>query len=215
MADESSSAEAGEPPAQNTELVNQVFTLFKGYLSSQLDAQGKIIHSKSKTDKDAAGLKYKGNRKQFELNAHLDEILDNIDREASNASRVHELVADAKQLIKRRQKFIRIADKSKDGWAVVDEYESDDLASDSADEKRLKKAKNAVEKKRKSSKATASEPKRFKSSFGDNQLFRGKACTANIYRVSFLCVNSQGVDMPERIPPTCHYCLVFSLERVK
>ena len=139
-----------------------------------------------------ADLKYKGNRKQFELNAHLDEILDNIDSEALNASRVHELVADAKQLIKRRQKLIRIADKSKDGWAVVDEYESDD-----SDEKRLKGAKNGSEKKRKSSKATASEP-----SSGDNQLFRGKACTANIYRVSFLCVNSQGVDMPERIPPT-------------
>ena len=129
MAEESTSVEAGVPQAQNPDLVNQVFTLFKGYLSSQLDAQGKILQSKSKIDKDAAGLKYKGNRKQFELNADLEEILDSIDSEASNAERVRALVADAKQVIKRRQKLIRIADKSKDGWAVVEEYESDDLAS--------------------------------------------------------------------------------------
>ena len=191
MAEESTSVEAGEPQAQNPDLVNQVFTLFKGYLSSQLDAQGKILQSKSKIDKDAAGLKYKGNRKQFELNAHLEEILDSIDSEASNAERVRALVADAKQVIKRRQKLIRIADKSKDGWAVVEEYESDDLASDSADEKRLKKAKHAAEKKRKSSKATAPEPKRFKSNTGDTQLFRGMGCGATIQCVCvILCVNS-------------------------
>ena len=117
--------------------------------------------------------------------------MDSIDSEASNAERVRALVADAKQVIKRRQKLIRIADKSKDGWAVVEEYESDDLASDSADEKRLKKAKHAAEKKRKSSKATAPEPKRFKSNTGDNQLFRGMGCGATIQCVCvILCVNS-------------------------
>ena len=45
--------------------------------------------------------------------------------------------------------MIKIADRSKDGWLVVQEYESDDLASNSEDEKRLKIAKNAAEKKRK------------------------------------------------------------------
>ena len=34
--------------------------------------------------------------------------------------------------------MIKIADKSKDRWLVVEEYESDDLASDTDDEKRLK-----------------------------------------------------------------------------
>ena len=195
------------PQAQNPDLVNQVFTLFKGYLSSQLDAQGKIRQSKSKIGKDAAGLKYKENCKQFEFNVHLEEILDSIDSEATNAERVRALVADAKQVIKRRQKLIRIADKSKDGWAVVEEYESDNLASDSADKKRLKKARNAAEKKRKSSKATAPEPKRFKSNTGDNQLFRSMGCGATIQCVCvILCFNSH-FDMPERIPKCCHTVL--------
>ena len=66
------------------------------------------------------------------------------------------------------------------------EYESDELASDSDDEKRIRKARNAVEKKRKDVKASSdSGAKRFKSS-NDNQLFRGK-----IVRV--LCL-SHGLD---------------------
>ena len=48
------------------------------------------------------------------------------------------------ELICKRQKLIRIADKSADGWKVVDEYISDELASDSEDEKRLKEAKKAA-----------------------------------------------------------------------
>ena len=52
------------------------------------------------------------------------------------------------ELICKRQKLIGIADKSADGWKVVDEYISDEMASDLEDEKRLKKAKEAASWKR-------------------------------------------------------------------
>ena len=52
------------------------------------------------------------------------------------------------ELICKRQKLIRIADKSVDGWKVVDEYISDEMASDLKEEKRLKKAKEAASWKR-------------------------------------------------------------------
>ena len=52
------------------------------------------------------------------------------------------------ELICKRQKLIRIADKSVDGWKVVDEYISDEMASDLEDEKRLKKAKETASWKR-------------------------------------------------------------------
>ena len=55
-----------------------------------------------------------------------------------------DLVDEGKELIRKRQKLIRIADKSADGWKVVDEYVSDELASGSEDEKRLKKAKETA-----------------------------------------------------------------------
>ena len=38
----------------------------------------------------------------------------------------------------------KTADKSKDSWQAVAEYESDELASGSEDEKRLKKARKAA-----------------------------------------------------------------------
>ena len=39
-----------------------------------------------------------------------------------------------------RQKAIRIADRSEYGWATVEEYEEDELAANSNDEKRLFRA---------------------------------------------------------------------------
>ena len=57
---------------------------------------------------------------------------------------------------------------------MVQEYESDDLASDSEDEKKLRKAKSAVERKRnqekKSRASVEMRSKKFKSG-SDSQLF--------------------------------------------
>ena len=52
------------------------------------------------------------------------------------------------ELICKRQKLIRIADKSVYGWKVVDEYISDEMASDLEDEKRLKETKEEASWKR-------------------------------------------------------------------
>ena len=150
MTEESSGDESVQttPQTQNTELVDQVFSLFKVYLSSQLDAlQGKQLQSKLKIDNEAAELKFKGNSKQFEVNAQVEGILDNIKNSTNKAHRVLELDAQAKQAVKKRQKLIKIADKNKDGWL---------------DEKRLKKAKSAAEMKIKTPKAKSNKPKGLK-----------------------------------------------------
>ena len=109
-----------------------------------MENKRKQIEQKSKIDKEVVQLKYKGNQKQFELNAELDAIIENIETECGRCEPDLELIKkhtqEARQLIRKRQKLIKIADKSKDGWQVVAEYESDELASGSEDEKRLKKA---------------------------------------------------------------------------
>ena len=46
----------------------------------------------------------------------------------------------AKDLLKHRQKIIKLADQSELGWRLVAEYESNPVASDSDDEKRIFKA---------------------------------------------------------------------------
>ena len=77
--------------------------MFKGYLTTQLSVQKQQIQSTFKIDKDAANLKYKGNKKQFEANAQLEEILDQIKGESKEPEKVKELVDHGKQIIKRRQ----------------------------------------------------------------------------------------------------------------
>ncbi|XP_041484375.1 uncharacterized protein LOC121430987 [Lytechinus variegatus] len=56
--------------------------------------------------------------------------------------------------ITKRKKHIRIADKSEAGWSAVDEYLSDELASDSEDEKRIRQAQARAARKRKASRST-------------------------------------------------------------
>ena len=47
---------------------------------------------------------------------------------------------NAKTLLNKRNKAIRFADKSPADWTAVEEYESDELADDSEDEKKLRSA---------------------------------------------------------------------------
>ena len=56
-------------------------------------------------------------------------------------------------LLKHRQKMILLADRSEDGWAVVDEYERSELADDSDDEKRISRATARAAKKKKALRA--------------------------------------------------------------
>ena len=71
----------------------------------------------------------------------MDHISGQIEVTLNEPQEVHKLVAEGRQLIKKRQKLIKLADRSKDGWLVVQEYESDELASNSEDEKKIRKAK--------------------------------------------------------------------------
>ena len=172
-----------ESQNENTNVrITEVFSMFKTYLEEKIDEKEQQLELKSKTEKEVVQLNYKGNQKQYELNAKLDAILDAVAK-ANNAEnarqRIAALVTEAKALLKRRQKLIKIADRNKNGWKVVEEYESDDLASDSEDERRLKRAKEAASRKRKPNVfQPVGQVKRQR--FGadtDHTLFRGKSYT--------------------------------------
>ena len=65
--------------------MDQVFSLFKGYLQNQLETKTKEIEQRSKIDKEVVQLKYRGNQKQFELNAAIKSILENIETETQKS----------------------------------------------------------------------------------------------------------------------------------
>ena len=66
----------------NSVSVDQVFSMFKDYLEKKLEVKTKQIEQKSKIDKEVVQLKYKGNQKQYELNAELDSITESIETES-------------------------------------------------------------------------------------------------------------------------------------
>ena len=51
------------------------------------------------------------------------------------------------KMLHTHQKLVRLADRSDLGWAVVNAYESDELASDDEDAKRMKEAKKDADQK--------------------------------------------------------------------
>ena len=141
----------GNPRQHENPIVQEVFSMFKSYLEDKIDEKSKQLGQKGKTEKEVVQLNYKGKQKQYEMNGNIEGIIDDISRENDRDSKnpqITALVDKAKAAIHRRQKLIKVADRSKEGWNVVEEYESDDFASDSEDEKRNKKAKEVASRKR-------------------------------------------------------------------
>ena len=55
-------------------------------------------------------------------------------------NRASKLAKSIKEDIEKRNKFLKVANKSIAGWGTVEEYLSDDLASDSEDDGKIKAA---------------------------------------------------------------------------
>ena len=81
-------------------------------------------------------------------------------------------------MMKKRQKLIQLADTSELGWKVVAEYESNPIASDSEDEKRIHKAEARASKKAKSAKSKRgrSKPYRRYESKEESTVVVGQPC---------------------------------------
>ena len=103
-----------------------------------------------KTDSQYAW-KYEGNKVQYLLNyeflAELAQAVWTIDNLKFEHAR--ETISELVEKVKRRNKLIKIADKSEERRETVRQYESSPVASDSDDESKINKAENRALRKRK------------------------------------------------------------------
>ena len=81
---------SANPKPQSSELVDEELSLFKGYLETELEAQGKLFEGQSKIQRSASEFKF-SNRKQFEvINAKLESLFSaRIKASADNPSQVN------------------------------------------------------------------------------------------------------------------------------
>ena len=103
---------------------------------------------------DTFKFKQEGNRIQFEFNQQILQSVQNLSSALNNddTSEANDLFDDLTAKLKRRNKLIKMADRSVLGWDTVAEYKADPIASDSDDGKKIRQAENRALTKRKSKK---------------------------------------------------------------
>ena len=107
------------------------------------------LDKKIKRIKEAPEFKHKYNKVQYDLNHNIIESLEDISDLLSKnkADAAEKKLEEAIVKLKKRNKLIKLADKSQAGWYFAEEYETDNLASE--DEKKIKRAKRSAMAKRK------------------------------------------------------------------
>jgi hypothetical protein len=106
-------------------------------LEDEVKATSKRVNGRKRERSPVPEFKYKRNRTQYEFNR---KVLDKIETalEASDEEGRDQALNEGKDIICERNKHIRLAEKF--GWETVDCYVDEPLASDSEDEKRIRRA---------------------------------------------------------------------------
>ena len=129
-----------EVTLQPTDSLNLMF----GYFDKKFEAMQNQIDQKYREPPKKRAMhndysfKSKGNSLQFKFNAGLqDDIEDILDNQNLHESTVEALNAIVSK-ISKRNKLIKIPDRSLAGGATIAEYEDDPFASDSEDSKKIR-----------------------------------------------------------------------------
>ncbi|KAJ8303064.1 hypothetical protein KUTeg_019460 [Tegillarca granosa] len=121
--------------------INKKLVSFKRELAEDSVEKTENVLKKLKSD-NSTSFKFAGNKIQYEFNEEISSNISKIKRAVKSCcyDRVLELCDILEHKVYKRNKCIKLAEKSPAGWDTVKEYLSDELASDSEDEKKMRSA---------------------------------------------------------------------------
>jgi len=138
LKDDSFNANSKQPSKSTEEVTNaDLFSLLKTYMNDKLSGiennlNDRAVNLAKKVKKAEPSFRFKGNQVQFEVNTeisgNINVVLSELGR--NNVRKAVTLLEGSLAVLKKRNTLIRIADKSEGGWKTVDEYLSDEVASD-------------------------------------------------------------------------------------
>ena len=146
---------------------DQKFAMLAAKLDALTDA---VADSKAsqldifKTVSAEHSFKKKGNKLQFHFNNKIKAAVSQaqLQLRAGKLQKADSLLEEGLAFIERRNKLILLADNSEYNWALVEAYESNGLASDEEDDRRIKRAEAAVRAERKRKAADINRAKNAK-----------------------------------------------------
>jgi hypothetical protein len=125
------------------ELLDKNFKELKDEISTDNKLSADRLVKRLKTEHV---FKSKGCEDQFMFNSavqcKIEEACVNLERE--DLDKVHQLLREGNEAIEARNKLVKLADKSEGGWATVSEYVDNDLADNSDDDKKIRRAETSV-----------------------------------------------------------------------
>lgn len=154
-------ATAGIDPSVVQAIVNQSLASVSETLVKAVDdrleefrkrfatSSSESVHPSKRLKIEANQIKKPGNQQQFD---HGIKVLEKFESGLdflgqSKVDKAQEALKEGIDLVLHRIKLIRIADKSEFGWETVNQYEADELASNSEDDKRIYRSERRAEKK--------------------------------------------------------------------
>ena len=140
-----------------TDLMNNIRTMINEELKRSNNEQLNLISETVASCSEQEDYKFKrrGNEEQHKHNVKVAKKMNEIQTTLSGTVDMDKVVTakekltEGLQIIKNRQKLIKLADSTELGWALVEEYEKNPLAEDSDDEKKIQKAKLRADKTKK------------------------------------------------------------------
>ena len=152
-----------QPPAPASDIAD-AFHLFRDYMDCKFTDLRQELSSEqenlSRKLKDEVGIKFKkeGNGIQYKFNEEISNGLKKLQKSVAFESGAYDIVTDLLAKLKARNKLIRIADSSTGGWATAKEYQSNAIADNSDDEKKIRQAEGRALKFLKDKSRTRSAP---------------------------------------------------------